>query len=879
MVIAATERARRALTARYNRARRAEGMSAWPAPAIQDWHTFLRTAWEEQSVSGADERLLLNPMQEKSIWANIAGSEQQLATLLHGPRNRMATLAMGAHQLLCSYAPQYLRTAARIGWQQDAGTFSAWLDDFEQACTAGQLLSVARLPLELITRIEDESQVHPRPALLLVGFDRILPAQRRLFDSWGKWEQAKHVAPAEEIRYFWSLDEQSELTACALWCRQQLDANPLRKLLVIAPELSQRRGEIERTFLAITQGSSPCFEFSLGIPLSKVALAHSAYLFLRWLSNPLDENELDWLFSCGMGTDAQESAALQSYMRTLRQRGLERPRWSLQAFLGQQVSATLPANWVKRMLDAQLRLADNARNLKNPIEWAELIPNLLQVIGWPGARALSSEEFQVIRRWELVLESCASLGFDGRHIPWSEFLLTLESTLEETLFAPESQDAPIQIAGPAESAGLTADTIWFMGTSESAWPASGAAHPLLPLQIQRNAGMPHASSQLDWELSDTIIARLLSSGSQVCFSYSRSGKDTEARPSRMIVRVAGTPAALPAKLIAPAAPPALTAPYEDFSIAEFHHDRVRGGASVLTYQSQCPFKAFAIARLAAQSWNPAEPCLTAAQRGQLLHAVLHSIWGGARTGGIRSLAELRAIDDRSAFIAEHVRRATQSALKQAVRERLPQRYLEMEERRLNSLIGEWLNYELTRVDFTVLQTEADRAIAFAGLSFDLRLDRIDQLSDDTLLVIDYKTGSVKTTSWELPRPDDVQLPLYATFALSSEEKLGGLTFAKVRRGDLEFAGRINDARSTLIPSLRGTNSLVKNKLDEKKLRDWKLQIEELVRNFIAGRADVNPREYPETCTRCGLHALCRIQEHQVLLSTGDTTEKDEADDG
>jgi hypothetical protein len=60
------------------------------------------------------------------------------------------------------------------------------------------------------------------------------------------------------------------------------------------------------------------------------------------------------------------------------------------------------------------------------------------------------------------------------------------------------------------------------------------------------------------------------------------------------------------------------------------------------------------------------------------------------------------------------------------------------------------------------------------------------------------------------------------------------------------------------------------------IRDWKLQIEDLVRSFLAGRADVNPREYPETCTRCGLHALCRIQEQQVLLD--DPTGGDEADD-
>ena len=881
LVIAASERARRALTARYHRARQAEGLSAWPAPAIQDWNTFLQTAWEERTDSRWDNRLLLNPAQEKSIWVKIAGSEQRLATLLSGPRNRVAALAMHAHQLVCLHAPRYLRVADRSGWQQDAGVFSGWLEEFDRDCAAGKLLGSARLPLELLAQLEDEPDTSSRAPLLLVGFDRITAVQQKLLDQWGSWQKAASSKPAEEIRYYRTIDAQSELAACALWCRKKLDANPAAKLLVISQDLSQRRGEIERAFLAFATapGFSPAFEFSLGIPLGRVALAHCAYLLLRWLSNPIREDELDWLFSCGLAAaDAQESAGLQSYMRMLRRRGLERPQWSLQAFLGQQ-AATLPANWVGRITEARSRLGEQARSLKSPLEWAEFIPGLLQTIGWPGTRPLSSEEFQVIRRWELALESCASLGFDGSRIPWTEFLRTLSDALEETLFAPESHNAPIQIAGPAESAGLTADAIWFLGASEDAWPASGTTHPFLPLEVQRQAKMPHATSQLDWELSNLIVSRLLSSAPEVCFSYARQGGDAEARASRMIVSVAGTPTALPAELIAPQAPQSLTIPFDDFSMTEFRLPRVAGGASVLTYQSQCPFKAFATARLAAQSWSPAEPCLTAAQRGQLLHAALHSIWGGNKTGGIRTLAELRAVADRDRFIADHVRRTTQSALKQSVRERLPQRYLEMEERRLNYLLREWLDYELTRVDFTVLETEAERTVKFDGLSFDLRLDRIDQLSDGTLLVIDYKTGPVTPKSWELPRPEDVQLPLYASFAIGSEEKLGGLTFAKVRRGDdLGFAGHINDARATLISSLRGTSGLVKNKLDEQKVSDWKREIESLVRSFLSGRADVDPREYPETCTRCGLHSLCRIQEHRVAFAADDDAAGREAAD-
>jgi ATP-dependent helicase/nuclease subunit B len=883
MVIAASERARRAVTARYHLARRAEGLSAWPAPAIQDWQTFLRTHWEKLVSSETDDvRLLLDPFQEKSIWTTIAGSEQRLATLLSGPRNRVAALALRAHQLLCLYAPQYLHARARSGWQQDADVFSGWLNSFEEICASGKLLSPARLPLELIAQLERLPATPSRPPLLLAGFDRILPVQKKLLDRWGDWRLVRGNDSANAICFYHAPEAQSELEACALWCKQKLVADQTAKLLVVSQDVPQRRGEIERTFLALANlpDISPVFEFSLGIPLGKVALARSAHLLLRWLSNSVEESELDWLFSSGMAVaDDRETAALQSYIRTLRRRGLERPQWSLQAFLSQQLNAELPASWVKRVSEAQRRFDENTRNQRSPLEWAEFVPSLLQTLGWSGARPLSSEDFQVIRRWNLVLESCASLGFDGRRIPWNEFLDVLADALEETLFAPESHDAPILITGPAESAGLTADAIWFMGASENAWPAAGATHPLLPLDVQRDAGMPHATSQLDWELSNTIVTRLLTSAPEVCFSYAHQGDEAEARPSRMITSAAGMPLAMPAEFIAPQAPPPCTEFFEDTGTVAYAGDKVLGGASVLTHQSQCPFKAFAAARLAAQSWNAAEPCLTAAQRGQLLHAALHSIWGGVKTGGIRTLSELRQLKNRETFIAEHVLRAMQIALKAAVRERLPHRYLEMEVRRLNSLLGEWLEFELTRVDFTALETEAERTVQLAGLSFDLRLDRIDRLSDGSLLVIDYKTGVVTPKSWELPRPDDVQLPLYASFAIDDGETLGGLVYANVRRGEkLGFAGHIKDARATLIPSLGGTSGLVKNKLDQEKINNWRHEIEALARNFLAGRADVNPREFPETCSRCGLQTLCRIQEHRVLIATDEDSTGEEATD-
>ena len=872
LVVTASDRAARAVATNFHRARRAEGLSAWPAPNVLDWKTFTRKAWEQRSGDG---RLLLNQVQERKLWVQIAGEDHSLATVLEGPRHRLAALAMEAHELLCSYAPRFLRKNARSAWQQDAGIFSGWLAAFDDLCRTENLLSPSLLPHELIPLLKADSE--KRAPLLLAGFDRILPVQRSLFDAWGEWRDAALGEAAKELCFHAAADAQAEIDACAIWCGQQLAANPQARLLVVTRAASERRGEIERAFL---RRAGERFEFSLGVPLNQIGLARAAHLLLCWLDSTLNEQELDWLLSAGhAGATEQETAALQAYTRALRHRGLERTQWTLAAFIGQRCAAELlPALWIERVTQTQRRLADAARRPLSPLEWAELVPKLLEELRFASARPLSSAEYQALRRWRLAVESCGSLGFDGRRIGWRDFLTELGRALDETLFAPESHDAPIQIAGPAESAGLAADAVWFMGADEDAWPANGATHPLLPVEIQRETGMPHATAQLDWELASSITRRLLASAREVHFSYAKQSDQAEARPSRLIAQFGGEARELPPALIAPAAGAPRTIWFEDFSRIPFPPGKVAGGAAVMTAQSQCAFKAFATTRLGAQGWGPAETGLTPSQRGNLLHKILHAVWAGPPEG-IRSHAQLVSLEDREGFVVGHVRRVLARDLRPHLREVMPRRYLELEELRLTELVTEWLDYETTRIAFEVSETEAESTVAIAGLTLDLRLDRIDRLNDDSLLVIDYKSGNVSPNTWELPRPDDVQLPLYAGFAIDNERGvLGGLVFAKVRPGELVFAGRVGDAGGTLFTGLRGTNPLVKNPFTAEQLLDWRECIEQLARDFVDGRAEVDPREYPKTCEHCGLETLCRIQEHQGLLEAEDDSVGEEDGD-
>src|SRR5215831_669694 len=234
IVVASSDRAARAIQASFHRHRHAEGLSAWPTPQVIDWKNFARAAWEERNSEGL---LLLNPAQERAIWSAIIHSDQDLATALPPSVRRLASMAMDAHDLLCSYAPRLLRDEARSGWEQDAGEFSKWLSVFNRQYRDNNFISLSRIPLNLSSILREENRA--RPPLRLAGFDRILPVQRELFDAWGSW-QPFEPAPCTAQTHFHSVrDTQTEFEACAHWCHRQLATNPDVRLLVITQDQAQ----------------------------------------------------------------------------------------------------------------------------------------------------------------------------------------------------------------------------------------------------------------------------------------------------------------------------------------------------------------------------------------------------------------------------------------------------------------------------------------------------------------------------------------------------------------------------------------------------------------------------------------------------------------
>ncbi len=825
--------------------------------------------------------MLLSPLQERVLWMR---HQRSSAGLVLWP-DSLASLAMQAWSLLSAWRAH---SARRHSWQQaDAERFRNWAQDFDRECAARGWLSSAQLE----SRLADSpgGVLTLPPELLLVGFDRITPAQKDLLSAFRIQGVAvsEFVPPPRESQRRWiaASDAREEIAACAAWARDLLSSSPAARIAVLVPRAAEERGQIERAFrralLPADDIRAPApplpFEFALGRPLADVPCIRAALLLLRWTAEPLADEEVSWLMLSGFAAHTVGNhLAVARYDAARRSVGSLVPRCSLEGF--RDALEHVPAlHTLRDDLGALAQFAGaNAllTQARPPSACAELAQLLLERISWPGERPPDSVQFQALQRWQRLLDDCALLDFDGSLLTFSDFLALLERQARETIFAPESRNAPIQVMSPLESSGQQFDAIWFMGADDSAWPLRGRPHPLLPTAVQRQFSMPHASPDGDWNLAHAVTARLLASAPQLVFSYALRSEDAGLRPSPLISALfprhtVGETARAMQPDPSPAVMPLEPLPDEAAPLP-WPRERAAGGADVLRSQAACPFQAFAMRRLAAEPLDERDWGFTSAERGILLHKVLELVYSQhfrSREDIVTATAanRLAAILDPhiDAVLGEFVSAGPSSAWQEA--------YVAAEKRRLRMRLAEWLACESNRQPFAVEACERSlRDVRVGDLRLHLRADRIDRLSDGSRLLIDYKTGSISPAAWRGDRPDQPQLPLYAVYG--NVENLGGVVLGRIRAGETGYDGRVRDARAQLQADISSRKALVTDPYSSAMRDEWARALAALAQEFLRGESSVSPRE-PDVCTRCPLPALCRKAELSVI-SSADAEEPD-----
>lgn len=841
-VVTPNRRLSQALVADFDSYQAEHGRTVWEAADILPFGSFVERLYEDALYSDISTELpmLLTPAQEQWLWQEAVANAGLLSVADTAEQCRKAWKL--AHEWRIPIGPG----------NEDAQAFFAWSEIYGRKTDSE--VDSARLP-DVVLGLMNQNQIK-RPALLVAyGFD-ILPPQTKeflaAFELAGCQPQARDGSPAR-IAF---ASKKEELEKATAWARARLEANPLARIGVVVPELEQRRAEVVRVFSRTLQpgynlpgaAKAPMpFNVSLGMPLVRypvVALALSVIEFSRE-EIPFEEasNLILSPFIGGAESELQARVKLDVRLR----RKLEAT-----VSLAKLIANAEGAPRLRGLLERIFKCREEAGSAGTPSDWARHFSALLDAAGFPGERGLDSEEFQARAKLHEVLGELSRLERVSSRIGFSQAVNELKKLCGDTLFQPETGEAPIQVLGVLESAGIELDHLWVSGLTDEAWPLRAQANPFIPVALQKAAGIPQASPESSLALDRRITEGWARAADEVVFSFFSRDEDRELAPSPLVLGFPDAPVSIPAfprfrdlifslkkiTTVEDSVGPTVTAL------------QIKGGTRVLADQAACPFRAFAHWRLGAQEMEAPSDGLDASDRGRLLHSLMSSLWGSLKN---------------SESLKKDVEPAIDAAAAAAVKDLgLEGRFADLERARLARLAREWLEIEKARPPFEVVAIEQKRTLKFSNIEYEGRIDRMDRVKEGHVL-IDYKTSRSPTPKhWEPPRPTDPQLPIYA---VTAKEEIAAVAFAKVRPGEMRFMG-FSKEENTL-------GGVRKAKAWHPLLQSWKDEAEALGKGFASGEAAVDPkRGLLVTCRFCDLHTLCRVYEKVNVLAEDDPEGED-----
>jgi ATP-dependent helicase/nuclease subunit B len=382
--------------------------------------------------------------------------------------------------------------------------------------------------------------------------------------------------------------------------------------------------------------------------------------------------------------------------------------------------------------------------------------------------------------------------------------------------------------------------LWITGLHDEALPPAASPNPFLPLALQREFGLPHSSPERELAFAARLMERLLHSAPDVVLSYPETEGDRTLAPSPVVAGPWPAPnfrASTALKLN----PPPMQELDDHIAPQVAIDSRQPGGASLFKDMAECPFRAFGKHRLGARKLEDAGLGPSYKDRGTGVHKAMEVLW--SELGSHQRLMQTPP-DDLSALIRHSVNVAIQKLG--------PRIGSELERRRLEKVVAEWIEIEKARTPFVVLKPEEEKLVALGGLQVRTRADRIDEIADGRQIILDYKTGQVKSAGWNGDRPNEPQLPLYCA---TSDRPIAGAAFVLIRVGELTFRGA-TEGGVTLLPMKK--MSIEPPLPLAAQIVEWRRVLERLAENYRDGHAEVDPK--PDACDYCGLRALCRIRE-------------------
>ena len=866
-----------------------------PTPKIFPVDIFIQNLWELNSRTGTSQcsrSRIISPEEELVLWEAIIEVSLDSIPLLNVSETSKAV----SHSY--HLAQQWILDETELEKsgsnfkKKDAIIFANWRQKFREHCGEKGIITLVDATISLIKLISSRKINHLPTRTVLVNFHESPPLYEKLFDVLPRttdistFEVVNSIVE-EKQTLIETKDINQEVALCAQWVNGISQKFPHAHIGILAPDKNLYKEKFEKALANEIRADNlyedlsirPLFNSaSTGLTLFDSALIYDAFLILKLCKAEHSINDIVRLLQSPFvvfekdrnDSTRQECMALCSSLRKLSIRTISDREFL--NFLDNEKTNFWSEVFSLKLIHFRTRLR-NMRGKNSVIIWAELFEELLQHGGWPNIKSGQKLPILALNQWDKLLQKfrhCADI------LPKLDFesALRILEKLAKSIQQKSNFNGllPFSFFSISESVSLDYDYVWLLGMSDSNFPKPANPSPFIQYSLQESVGMPYSNGETELRTARTQLRKIIDSTEiELIASFHRSDEKQHYEPSRILEEFnfsTSEGSQLKLRENSRQRPSIEFETIFNESLAISESEKISGGSELLSDQSRCPFKSFAINRLGAIPDPEPTIGISKMTKGTALHIALEFLFTEISSRKVLlSLSEL----ELESLIENAAQRSINYLLSKHKDIATP-KILKIEFKRITRILDNFMDEEKNQPPFEIISLEKKLSATFGNVTFNIRIDRIDKTPSSNLILIDYKSGKYAPSprDWIKERPSDMQLPLYHTICNSNDVKsISAVLIASINRETQSTYYGLSSEESIKT----GIKAVKSAKLGiaswDELTEQWDEKVFELSTDINNGKCDVNPINETETCKTCGLQALCR--KHELMSLYKDTS--------